>query len=83
MKDVEQLVKQNTVKNSVMVDKAIGYKISKKNSKKKTSRQEITKVALLYFNQALQQELEMLQNLKLFSLLSSYESYADREENEL
>lgn len=63
--------------------KAIGYKISKKNLKKKTLRQEITKVALLYFNQALQQELEMLQNLKLFSLLSSYESYADREENEL
>lgn len=36
MKDVEQLVKQNTVKNSVMVDKAIGYKISKKKFKEKS-----------------------------------------------
>lgn len=58
-----------------MVDKEIGYKISKKNSKKKTSGWEIIKVALLYFNKALEQELEMLQNLKLFSSLSSCESY--------
>lgn len=32
MKDTGQLVKQNILKNSVMADKVMGYKISKKNS---------------------------------------------------
>lgn len=32
MKDTGQLVKQNILKNSVMADKVMGYKTSKKNS---------------------------------------------------
>lgn len=47
--------KAEYLKNSVMADKVMGYKISKK-SNKKTSRQGIIKVADLYFNKVLWQE---------------------------
>lgn len=43
MKDVGQLVKQNILKNSVIIDKAMGYKTSKKNSKKKQQDKGLSK----------------------------------------
>lgn len=43
-----------------MVEKTMRQKTCKKNSKKKISRQGITKVAVSYFNKELWQELETL-----------------------
>lgn len=48
--------KAEYLKSSVTADKVMGYKISKKKSNKKTSRQGIIKVADLYFNKVLWQE---------------------------